>query len=649
MLNISNLTIHFSGTYLFDNVSFTVRPGDRIGLIGRNGTGKSTLLKIISGILQPEDGKVSKPTEYQIGYLAQEINTSSEKPVFDEAYSALHEIKTLEAAIDSLTHDITHREDYESADYTKLVTKLSESQDRYKLLGGHSAEAKVEQVLLGLGFERVEFSKLVSEFSGGWQMRVELAKILLANPDIILLDEPTNHLDIESIGWLEQFLKSYQGAVMIVSHDRTFLDNICNRTIELIHGGIYDMPLPYTRFVEARQKQKELNIAAFKNQQKQIAETEKFIERFRYKSSLASRVQSRVKQLEKVERIELEEDDASSIALRFPEPPRSARLVVETKSLSKYYDSKHVLDSIDFALERGEKAAFVGKNGEGKTTLSKIIAGTESYTGNLIYGSNVKIGYYAQHQAHLLEGDMTVFDVIDEAATGDMRTKVRSLLGAFLFSGDSVYKKVKVLSGGEKSRLALAKLLLDPVNLLILDEPTNHLDMAAKDVLKNALIEFSGALIVVSHDRDFLQGLTGKTYHFKNKKITEFAGDINYYLEKQKIDTLTELERKTVSSSNNENAVSEQSKNQSDREKRKLIQREENRLKKIMDACEQGIAETEAKIKILEDLFSNSAFFENAENAKNKQIEHSNLLAELDDLMNQWSEAGEKIEQFKLE
>lgn len=647
MLNISNLSVQFGGNFLFDSVSFALRRNDRIGLIGRNGTGKSTLLKIINGQMQPEEGSVHKPNGYIIGYLPQEIDSHSTKSIYDEAYSALIEINQLENTISNLTDELSSREDYESEEYNDIVEQLSNANDRLKILGGHSIEAEIETILTGLGFERSDFSRSMQEFSGGWQMRVELAKILLAMPDCVLLDEPTNHLDIDSIRWLEGFLKSYPGAIILVSHDKAFLDNVTNRTLELIHGDVIDMPLSYSKFIEARKIQKEQQLNAYKNQQKQIAETEKYIERFRYKATLASRVQSRIKLLDKVDRIELEEEDNSSLNLRFPEPPRSSRLIIETKKLTKKYGSKLVLNSIDFAIERGEKVAFVGKNGEGKTTLSKIIGGFEPFEGELIQGNNVIIGYYAQHQASELTGDLSVFDLIDSAATGDMRTKVRSLLGAFLFSGDSVYKKVKVLSGGEKSRLALAKILLEPVNLLILDEPTNHLDMAAKEVLKNALIDFSGALIVVSHDRDFLEGLTQKTYEFKNNKISEYLGDINYYLEKKNLESLKELEKKNVIKQTSSSEIP--SKNQSDRERKKEFQREENKLNKAIANCESEIANLENRISEIDKLFADSEFFSNQEKYIKTKQEYDKLRNDLDERMNRWDTLVQTLDNLKTE
>ena len=548
MLTLTNISIHFGGRYLFDNISIAVGESDRIGLIGRNGTGKSTLLKLIMGLESAESGKISKPNNYKIGYLPQEIKTDSTKTIFQETESALDDLKRLEREINEYTRELEVRTDYESDAYMRIIEKLTEASEHFHLMGGQTVEAEIEKVLIGLGFDRTDFTRGMNEFSGGWQMRVELAKILLRQNDCILLDEPTNHLDIESIRWLEVFLKSYRGAILVVSHDRRFLDNITNRTIEFSLGKIYDMPYPYTRFMTERSVQKELQLAAYNNQQKHIAQQERFIERFKAKASFSSRTQSKVKQLEKIEIVEVEEEDTSKMRFTFPEPPRSSRLIFEAKELSKKYDEKLVLNGIDFAVERGEKVCFVGKNGEGKSTMSKILAGMLDYNGTLNIGTNISLGYYAQHQAEMLDPDATVFDIIDAAATGEVRKKIRSLLGAFLFSGNSVEKKVRVLSGGEKSRLSICRMLLQPINVMILDEPTNHFDMISKDVLKNALIDFKGTIIIVSHDREFLQGLTNKTVEFKKGKIKEYPGDINEFLEQQQIDSLDllEINKKTL-------------------------------------------------------------------------------------------------------
>ena len=648
MLSVNNLSIHFAGRYLFDNVSFTLNPKERVGLIGRNGTGKSTLLRIITGLESSEEGSISKPNDMTIGYLPQEGMVSSDKNIFDETKDALAEIIQLEKQINKLTSEISERTDYESKEYLNAVKKLSDANERYDILGGHSIEAEIEKILIGLGFDRNEFDKNVNEFSGGWQMRIELAKILLQKPDCIFLDEPTNHLDIESIIWVENFLKNYHGSVILVSHDRNFLDNVTNRTMEISNCKVFDMPLPYSKFIEQRAEQKRQLQAAYTNQQKQIAQQERFIERFRYKSTLASRVQSRIKQLEKVDRIEVEEEEIKAIQLKFPEPPRSGRIAAECKGLSKRYDENLVLNKIDFAIERGERVAFVGKNGEGKSTLTKIIAGLEDHEGHMELGFNTALGYFAQHQAELMNPDDTVFDVIDKAATGEMRTQIRKLLGAFLFSGESIEKKVKVLSGGEKSRLSIARMLLKPINLLILDEPTNHLDMLSKDVLKNALKEYKGALIIVSHDRSFLHGLTEKTFYFKNKSIKEYPGDIYEFLEKQQIENLSQLEEENKQKRlENKNAAPGKAK--LDREARKNFNREEGRLKKAIAKCENEIEELETKIAALEEEFASPDFFNNVEESQKKQKLFAEYKESLDNTMNEWGGLQENLEDLAEE
>jgi len=643
MLTVNNLTISFSGRHLFDAVSFNVNPGDRIGLIGRNGTGKSTLLKIIANIMQPEEGVIAKPNDYEIGYLPQEGVVESDKNIFDETMSAMRHILDIENEIKDLTDELGSREDYESKEYENILHKLNEANDRLKILGGLSIEAEIEKILIGLGFVREEFDKMCYEFSGGWQMRIELAKLLLKKPDILLLDEPTNHLDIESIQWLENYLRAYTGSVMLVSHDKNFLNTISNRTIEIAGGKIFDMRVSFDEFVKLRSEQRRQELNAFKNQQKQIKETEKFIERFRYKSTLATRVQSRITQLAKLDRIQLEEVDNSSIALKFPIPPRSGKVVCEARNITKRYGDNLVLDNVNFEIGRGERIAFVGKNGEGKSTLSRIIAGKEDYTGNLELGYSVELGYYAQHQAEQLNGSDTVFDVIDKAATGDMRKHIRTLLGAFLFSGNDIYKKVKVLSGGEKSRLALAKMLLQPVNLLILDEPTNHLDMIAKDVLKSALLDFPGTLIIVSHDREFLDGLTEKTYHFKNKKIKEYLGGIYEFLNKQELTSLAELERSSKASTQKKAVPG---KDKIAREEQKKQQRIENKISKQILDCEEEIAVLENEIEKLEILFADPEFFKDQDLSNKEQARFNKLRAELESKMNEWEILHAKQEEI---
>ena len=647
MLTVSDLSRQFGGTYLFNNISFSVRPNDKIGLIGRNGAGKSTLLKVITGIMSA-NGTITTSKNYKIGYLPQELVATSNKTIFEETAGALVEIKALEQKRKEISELLSTRTDYTSKEYLQLVEFLSDTEERYRLIGGHSSEADIEQILIGLGFTRDDFYRHVSEFSGGWQMRIEIAKILLSRPDCILLDEPTNHLDIESIQWFEQFLKNYNGALIIVSHDKFFLDYITNRTIEISLGHIYDMNLPYSKFIETRAAQREQQLAEYKNQQKQISETERYIERFRYKATLATRVQSRIKALDKIERIEIEEEDTSKLNIVLPEPDRSPKLILEAKSLSKSYGSLSVLNNIDFAIERGDKIAFVGKNGEGKTTLAKILAKELDYDfGVLKYGPNITIGYYAQHQANTLDGELTVLDTIDRVAVGDIRPKIRTLLGAFLFSGDSVNKKVKVLSGGEKARLALCKMLLQPSHLLIFDEPTNHLDIKAKEVLKNALLNYNGAMIVVSHDRDFLQDLTNKTIEFKNKHIKEYLGDINYYLEKNKITLLQELERKEIIENKEKNTGKTQ--NQIDREAQKEKQRNITRTKREIEKIENEIENIENKISEIELLFSQPDYFSNpSNNSALKQKEYNDLKSSLEEKMTKWEELSESLNKLSI-
>ena len=643
MISVNNLTINFGGRFLFDNISFLINPNDKIGLIGRNGTGKSTMMKILKGTEEPTSGQIIFPKFYNIEYLPQELSVESDNTVIDEVYSSLKEIVSLEDRLESINNEISNRDDYQSDEYTKLIEEMSLLNDRLRILGSHTIQSDIEQILIGLGFKRQEFAKLYKEFSGGWQMRIELAKILIRKPDCILLDEPTNHLDIESVRWLEKFLKNYPGAIILISHDRTFLDNVTSRTIELINGKIYDMPYSYTDYITAREEQKEQELNAYKNQQKQIAQTEKFIERFRYKSTLATRVQSRIKALERIDRIEIEDEEGKKVKIRFPEPPRSARIVAEAINLSKSYGNLLVLDNIDFILERGEKVAFVGRNGEGKSTLSKIIAGIEEYNGTMNIGNGVSIGYFAQQQTSHLDPNSTIFETIDNAASGESRTQVRTLLGAFLFSGDEVYKKIRVLSGGEKSRLSLAKLMLQPSNLLILDEPTNHLDMLAKDVLKQALMNYEGTMIIVSHDRDFLEGLTDKTFEFKDNKIKEFIGDINEYLEKTELDSLQELE---IKNKEQKESTSKESSGKIQREQQKASQKEINKQKKLIEKIENQISELEGDISKIEEQFSNVELMSNAEQSVKLQNEYKTLKNKLDELMNQWEKESEVLMGF---
>jgi ATP-binding cassette subfamily F protein 3 len=544
MVSVNNVSLLFGSFVLLDEVSFLITRQERIGLTGRNGAGKSTLMKIIAGLQDPTSGSIERPRELTVGYLEQQMKVSDTTTVLEEALTSFTELQALELEAAACTLEVAERTDYETESYRNLCDRLHTASERYRMLGGNDYVSLTGQTLTGLGFIQSDFDRPTRELSGGWRMRVELAKILLRKPDLILLDEPTNHLDIESILWLENFLMTYAGAVILVSHDRTFLDNVTRRTIEISLGKIYDYKVPYTKYTELRRERREQQIAAYRNQQKMIEDTEKFIERFRYKPTKSVQVQSKIKQLKKLDRIEIEEEDLSAINIRFSPAPRSGTVVVEADEASKRYGDHLVLDRISLKIERGEKVAFVGRNGEGKTTLSRMILGQIDFEGIIKRGHKVSIGYFAQNQDELLNDEMTVLETVDRIATGDIRTRLRDILGAFLFHGEDVDKKVKVLSGGERSRLATVQLLLEPYNLLLLDEPTNHLDIRSKEILKKALIKFDGTLIVVSHDRDFLDGLVDKVYEFRDKKIKTHLGGIAEFLRSRKIESLKELEKK---------------------------------------------------------------------------------------------------------
>ena len=548
MISVDNLTVSFGGWDLFKDISFLINPKDRIGLVGKNGAGKSTMLKVLVGLQQPTSGCVSRNGDCTIGYLPQQRKVADTTTLFAETESAFGEVIDLEKEIADLTEQITVRTDYESKEYENLLHRLNDCNDRFQILGGLNREAEIEKTLLGLGFKRSDFTRATSEFSGGWRMRIELAKLLLRRPSLFLLDEPTNHLDIESIEWLEGYLKEYNGAVVLISHDRAFLDNVTNRTIEISLGKAYDYKVPYSRFVELRRERREQQMAAYINQQKMIEQTEEFIERFRYKPTKSNQVQSRIKQLEKIERIEVEEEDLATLNIKFPPAPRSGQIVVEAKDAAKSFGDKKIFSGATFTIERGEKVAFVGRNGEGKTTFARLVIGELEPTAGLVrIGHNVHIGYYAQNQDDLMNGDFTVFDTLDRVAVGEIRTKLRDILGAFLFRGEDIDKKVKVLSGGERARLAMARLMLEPYNLLVLDEPTNHMDMRSKDILKNALQKYNGTVIVVSHDREFLDGLVDKVYEFRDGQVKEHLGGIYDFLRDRKLESMRELERSDAS------------------------------------------------------------------------------------------------------
>ena len=592
--------MQFTGEDLFTDISFMIREKDRIGLVGKNGAGKTTLIRLLCGLEQPYKGDVIMSDDVTIGYLPQEKNfgkdaTSHVRTVLEEAMTAFEEYYEIERQLAKLQDELSNREDYESASYQRLCEKMSHLNERLAIMGGHSIEGEAEQILIGLGFDHNDMNRKMNEFSNGWQMRVELAKILLRKPKLLLLDEPTNHLDIESIQWLEGFLKNYYGSIFMVSHDRAFLDHITIRTIEISCGKIYDYKCSYSEFIERREERIDIQKAAYDNQQREIKEIEAFIERFRYKATKAKQVQSRVKQLEKMDVVQIDDQDKSAMHFKFPPAPHSGKVTLELNNVSKSYGEKNILNNINLLIPRGEKIAFVGRNGEGKSTLSKIIAGVLDYEGEVKLGHEVQIGYYAQNQQDMLDPDKTVFETLDDVATGDMRVKVKSLLGAFLFSGEAIEKKVKVLSGGEKARLSLAKMLLFPTNLLILDEPTNHLDMLSKDILKSALLQFDGTLIIVSHDRDFLQGLTNKVYEFRKPNIKEYIGDIYDFLEEKKMKELDDLNKKQKSQPITENTVSQgkldyELKKQNDREI-KRIEREIKKIEEQIETLENEIAE----------------------------------------------------------
>jgi ATP-binding cassette, subfamily F, member 3 len=646
MISVENVSLSFGGFDLFREISFLVGQRDRIGLTGKNGAGKTTLLKIMSGQLSPSSGRISLPSDATIGYLPQQMIHSDTLTVMEETRLAFEHLLSLHSRIEELNHQIATRSDYHSEEYLRLIDEVHEKSDRYRLLGGDSYEAEMEQTLAGLGFERSDFNRPTSEFSGGWRMRIELAKLLLKKPDLFLLDEPTNHLDIESIQWLEDFLKNYRGAVVLVSHDKAFLDNITVRTIEISLGRISDQKMNYTAFMIWKRDQREQQLASWRNQQKMIEETEKFIGRFRYQATKAVQVQSRIKALDRLERIEIEEEDKSSINIRFPASPRSGNVVTEARNISKSYGSLQVLDDIDLTIMKGERIAFVGRNGEGKTTMARIIMGELEHQGEMKIGHNVKIGYFAQNQEKLLDNSLTVLETIDNIAVGDVRSRIRDILGAFLFSGDDVDKKVGVLSGGERTRLAMIRLLLEPVNFLVLDEPTNHLDMRSKDILKQALINFHGTIVLVSHDREFLDGLVTCVYEFRNRKIRQHLGGIYDFLQKKKLESLKELEVRQQNRSNGKELLPDQLKNGREEEvpfgERKNINKNISRLEKSVAGTEeqitrleQTLAEMDAKLAQPERIGSNDFFGE-----------YEELKKKLSDTIAAWERLHEELEEW---
>ncbi|MBR5551898.1 MAG: ABC-F family ATP-binding cassette domain-containing protein [Muribaculaceae bacterium] len=636
MISIQNLSVEFSAKSLFDNINYVINKKDKIALVGKNGAGKSTMLKIIAGLQSPTSGCVAKPNDITISYLPQQMVLNDTLTVIEEVSKAFSHIDEMHNQLNKINAELQSREDYESKEYQNLIDRLTTLNEHIAMEESENKEAEMEKTLIGLGFKREDFNRPTAEFSGGWRMRIELAKLLLTHPDVLLLDEPTNHLDIESIQWLENFLINKANAVVLVSHDRAFIDNVTNRTIEISLGKIYDYAVNYSKYVVLHQERIEQQMRAYQNQQKQIQETEDFIERFRYKATKAVQVQSRIKQLSKIDRIEVDEIDTSHLNLKFPPAPRSGDYPIIADNVGKRYGEHQVFDNATFTIKRGEKVAFVGKNGEGKSTLVKCIMNEIPFTGNLKIGHNIKIGYFAQNQAQLLDGEISVFDTIDRVAVGDIRTKIRDILGAFMFGGEASDKKVKVLSGGEKTRLAMIRLLLEPVNLLILDEPTNHLDMRTKDILKQAIKEFNGTVIVVSHDREFLDGLVEKVYEFGDGKVKECLGGIYEFLEKKKIASLAELEvskpiNKPEANAKTITTIEQPSTKLSyaeQREREKTIKRAEKKVSEAeneISKIEAEIAEIEAKIAsgdVDSDIFNQHA-------AKNKQLENAMSLWEL--------------------
>ncbi len=640
MLSIQNLSIHFTGNELFKNVSFVVAPQERVGLVGKNGAGKTTLLNIIAGKLLPQEGEVSIPKDYQWAYLHQELNPQSEKTVFEEAITAFDTILKLQEKELKLEEEITRRTDYESESYHKLIDQMTTANEQINMLGGNEMNANTEKILLGLGFQRTDFDKALNTFSNGWQMRVELAKMLLTKPDLLLLDEPTNHLDIESIQWLESYLKGYPGAVMLVSHDRAFLDAVTTRTIEIANARIYDYKTNYSKFVKLRKERLEQQKSRIANQEKEVKEMEEFIERFRYKATKAKQVQSRVKTLEKMEIIETDDLENAAIHFRFPSAPHAGKVVLKTEGASKSYGEKEVLKNLEFMIDRGEKIAFVGKNGEGKTTLVKMIMGEIDYKGNIEHGHLLKIGYLAQNHSIYLNENDTVFDTLDHIAVGDVRKQVRGILGSFLFQDEDIEKKVKVLSGGEKSRLSLAKLLLSPSNLIILDEPTNHLDMMSKEILKNALKQYDGTLLIVSHDRDFLQGLTTKVYEFRNKGIKEHLGDVYDFIRNKKMSDLKELESAKRTKAQTTKGVSQQKLNY---EERKEVERERRKLKNSIQKIERKIESLEEQLEEKMKLLSNPELIAANSSIQQVSMEYNQIKKEVELSMEEWEKAEELL------
>ena len=646
MISLDNLTVSYGGWTLFDNISFLINPKDRIGLVGKNGAGKTTLLRIITGEQQPTTGAVTLNGDCTIGYLPQTMRVADTTTLAEETAKAFEEVLRLEAEIEDLTREIAERTDYESPEYEQLLHRLNDAQDHYHILGGETRDADIEKTLLGLGFKRSDFGRATSEFSGGWRMRIELAKLLLRRPSIFLLDEPTNHLDIESIQWLEDYLKNYNGAVLLISHDRAFLDNVTNRTVELSLGKITDYKVSYSKYVVLRAERRAQQEAAYENQQRLIEKTEEFIEKFRYKPTKSNQVQSRIKQLERLDRLEIEEEDLATLNIKFPPAPRSGQVVAEINEAGMSFGEKHVFSGANFVIEKGDKIALVGRNGEGKTTLARMLIGQLTPTeGSIRLGANVNIGYYAQNQDDLMDGEFTVYDTLDRVAVGDIRTRLRDILGAFLFRGEDIDNKVKVLSGGERARLSMARMMLEPRNLLVLDEPTNHMDMRSKDILKNAIMKYDGTVVVVSHDREFLDGMVEKVYEFRDGGVKEYLGGIYYFLEKRKLESLQEIERRDVPSKTapkTAGAADESKPAVSGKlsyEQRKEQEKQIRKLKKAVETVEAELAGIERQIAEYDAKFAAAAEYNEADYKA-----YNELKSRYEYQMHEWEKASYELE-----
>ena len=655
MISLDNLTVSYGGWTLFDNISFLINPKDRIGLVGKNGAGKTTLLRIITGEQQPTSGAVTLNGDCTIGYLPQTMRVADTTTLAEETAKAFEEVLRLEAEIEALTREIAERTDYESSEYEQLLHRLNDAQDHYHILGGETRDADIEKTLLGLGFKRSDFGRATSEFSGGWRMRIELAKLLLRRPSIFLLDEPTNHLDIESIQWLEEYLRNYNGAVLLISHDRAFLDNVTNRTVELSLGKITDYKVSYSKYVVLRAERRAQQMAAYENQQRMIEKTEEFIEKFRYKPTKSNQVQSRIKQLERLDRLEIEEEDLATLNIKFPPAPRSGQIVAEISEAGMSFGEKHVFSGANFVIEKGDRIALVGRNGEGKTTLARMLIGQLTPTeGSVRLGANVNIGYYAQNQDDLMDGDFTVYDTLDRVAVGDIRTRLRDILGAFLFRGEDIDKKVKVLSGGERARLAMARMMLEPRNLLILDEPTNHMDMRSKDILKSAIMKYDGTVVVVSHDREFLDDMVQKVYEFRDGGVKEYLGGIYYFLEKRKLESLQEIERRDAPAKPAANPAANPAAKSAAQpaanrdaaasgkltyEQRKEQEKQLRKLRRAVETVEAELAEIEKQIAAYDAKFAAATEYNEADYKA-----YNDLKARYDHQMHEWEKASYELE-----